>query len=130
MVLANINLGDMMLSLLTLFFMVIYFMAMFHVIVDVFRKPTSGVKRALWIAALIVFPLASLLVYVVTNGDGMAQRQMQAVAERQDQVESYIREVSAGAAGEIEKAKGLLDAGVIDEEEFATLKGKALAGRA
>jgi hypothetical protein len=45
-------------------------------------------------------------------------------------MDDYVRSVasSGGAAGEIEKAKQLLDSGAINADEYASLKAKALAG--
>ena len=43
-------------------------------------------------------------------------------------MDNYIRSTAGGgAAGEIEKAKGLLDSGAITQAEFDAIKAKALA---
>ncbi len=47
----------------------------------------------------------------------------------QAQMDDYVRRTagSAGATGEIERAKGLLDSGAITQAEFDAIKAKALA---
>lgn len=127
MPIASFDLGDALLSLLAVFFMVIYFLIMFQIIVDVFRRDASGGKKALWLVALLFVPLITMLVYLITNGDGMAKRQRQEVVQAQEQMDTYIRSVAGGAAGEIAAAKQLLDAGTISQEEFDQLKAKALS---
>ena len=55
---------------------------------------------------------------------------MKEVQTSQAQLDDYVRQTAgsgAGAAGEIEKAKGLLDAGTITQAEFDAIKAKALA---
>jgi ABC-type multidrug transport system fused ATPase/permease subunit len=124
---ASFDLGDALLSLLVVFFMVIYFLIMFQIIVDVFRRDDSGVKKALWLIALLVIPLVTMLAYMITNGDGMARRQQQQVVQAQQEMDGYIRTVAGGATGEIAKAKELLDSGAITQEEYDALKAKALS---
>ena len=118
-------------SLIVIFFMVIFFILLFHVIGDIFsRHDASGWKKAAWVLFIVVAPFLGLFVYYITNADGMAQRQTAAVQRAQGEMDSYIK--SAAAAGDpaeqIGKAKGLLDAGTISQEEFDQLKAKALAG--
>ncbi len=95
------------------------------------RKDESGWLKALWVIFLIVLPFLGVLVYLIANHDGMADRQAKQIAGQQAQFDSYVREVAdksgGGAAGEIERAKGLLDSGAITQEEFNALKAKALA---
>jgi hypothetical protein len=81
-----------------------------------------------WIVFLIVLPFLTALIYVIARGRGMAERQMQAVQQAKSETDSYIKEVAGKSPAEhIADAKALLDAGTIDEAEFAQLKAKALA---
>jgi hypothetical protein len=58
----------------------------------------------------------------------MAERNVKDAKVAREQTDDYIRSVAGGPAGEIEKAKQLLDSGAIDADEYAALKAKALAG--
>jgi uncharacterized membrane protein len=117
-------------SLIVIFFMVIFFILLFHVIGDLFsRHDASGWKKAAWVIFIIVLPFLGLFVYYITNADGMAQRQMAAMQKVQTETDSYIKNVAAAGdpTEQIAKAKALLDAGTISQEEFDQLKAKALA---
>ena len=123
-----LSLGEFLWSLLVIFFMVVYFMMLFQVIVDVFRrKDASGGKKALWLIALLILPLLGLLAYMFTNGDSMTSRNVQEMQRSQERFDDYVRDTAGGSAAEIEKAKGLLDSGAISQAEFDRLKSKALA---
>ena len=118
-------------SLIVIFFMVIFFILLFHVVVDLFsRHDASGWKKAAWVIFIIVFPFLGLFVYYITNADGMAQRQMAAMQKAQAETDTYIKSVAAQGdpSEQIAKAKSLLDAGTISQQEFDQLKAKALAG--
>lgn len=107
---------------------IMYIVLLFNIAGDLFSdKSTSGVKKALWILFLFAFPLIAMLVYLIVRGNGMAERAIARQQRAKDAADSYIREVAGGAAGEIEKAKALLDSGAITQAEFDALKAKALA---
>jgi hypothetical protein len=78
---------------------------------------------------LLVAPLVGLLIYLITNSESMAKRNIQQAQRQQEQFDSYVRDTasSGGSAAEIEKAKGLLDSGAITQDEYNALKNKALA---
>ena len=58
----------------------------------------------------------------------MAGRQRAAMQRAKSDTESYIRDVAGKSpADQIADAKRLLDAGTINQDEFAKLKAKALA---
>jgi len=113
-----------------IFFMVVYFMMLFSVIVDIFRRhDIHGGKKALWLLFILVAPLLGLLVYLIVNGHGIAERQAKDVQHSQQQFDEHVKAVAAGSssADQIAKAKELLDAGTITQAEFDQIKAKALA---
>jgi hypothetical protein len=129
MLLADVSLGSLLWTVLSVFFMLMYLMMLFSVIVDLFRnKEMSGAMKAVWVLFLLILPLLSLLVYLIANGKGMAERSMAEHAAAEADVRQYIRQTAgASPADAIAQAKALLDAGTIDQAEFDILKAKALA---
>jgi predicted PurR-regulated permease PerM len=111
------------------FAFVAYLMILFNILADIFRnKESSGVTKALWMLFLVFFPFITAIVYMITQGAGMAERQASAVNRVREAQDDYIRSVAAASpADQIAQAKGLLDAGTITDAEFQALKSKALA---
>jgi Phospholipase_D-nuclease N-terminal/Short C-terminal domain len=121
---------DVFWSMLVFFLWIAWFLLLFHVIGDIFRRrDASGGKKALWIVFVIVLPFLGVLAYLIANSDDMARRNIQQAQTAQAEMDDYVRSVagSDGAAGEIERAKGLLDSGAITQAEFEAIKAKALA---
>ena len=81
---------------------------------------------------VIVLPFLGVLMYLIVYHDGMAERSGKEAAASQAQFDDYVRKTAGtgGAAGEIEKAKQLLDSGAITQAEFDVLKAKALGSPA
>jgi hypothetical protein len=122
---------DVLWTMLVIFAWVIWFWLLITIFADVFRRhDTSGFTKVLWIIFVIVLPFLGVFIYLIANHDGMAERNEKQMRAQQQQTNEYIKSVagSGGAAGEIEKAKGLLDSGAITQAEFDTIKAKALAG--
>ena len=72
----------------------------------------------------------TVLVYLIARGRGMAERAQKDAVAAQQATDAYIRQTagtSASASDEIAKAKALLDAGTINQQEYDLLKAKALA---
>lgn len=127
--LADIELGGLLWTTLTIFFMIMYFMILFSILTDLFRDhETSGWAKAVWVIFLFFFSFATALVYLIVRGGGMAQRSLDHQRAAQAQFNDYVQSVtSTGSPSEqIAQAKALLDAGTIDQAEFAALKAKAL----
>ncbi len=131
MLLADINLGDVLWTMLVIFFMVIYFMILFSILTDLFRShDLGGFAKTIWVLVILFLPLISMLVYLIVRGDGMGQRALDAQKQAQVQMSEYARSVvdseGGDSAAQIQRAKDLLDSGAITEDEFAKLKAKAL----
>jgi hypothetical protein len=115
---------DVFWTMILFFFWLAWICVLVTIIGDLFRRhDASGWIKALWLVVLIFLPFLGVLGYLIVNGDDMGERHLkraQATAER------YAPSSNGGAAGEIAKAKSLLDSGAITETEFAALKAKAL----
>jgi hypothetical protein len=115
---------------LIFFAWVIFIWIAITVLLDVFRRrDISGWGKAAWVIFVVILPWIGVLVYLITNHDGMAERRMKEAQASQTQFDEYVRKTAGtgGAASEIEKAKQLLDRGAISQAEFDAIKAKALA---
>jgi Phospholipase_D-nuclease N-terminal/Short C-terminal domain len=121
---------DVLWTLLVFFLWVSWFILLFHILGDVFRRrDIGGGKKTVWCIFLVLVPFIGVLSYIVVNGDDIARRNVEAAAAAKGEMDEYVRSVagSGGAAAEIERAKGLLDSGAISQAEFDAIKAKALA---
>jgi hypothetical protein len=121
---------DVLWTLLIFFAWVIWFWLLITIFADLFRrKDIGGGKKALWVIFVIIVPFVGVLIYLIAESNGMADRQAQLQQQARTQTDEYIKTVaeSADPAGQIAQAKQLLDSGAINQQEFDALKQKALA---
>jgi hypothetical protein len=113
------------------FFFFAFLMVLFNIFGDLFRDhELSGWGKAAWIILIIFLPVLGGLVYLIARGRGMAERSMKQAQQYQASQAAYIQSVAGSAAGpaeQVAKAKELLDAGTISQQEFEQMKAKALA---
>ncbi|HEU6446612.1 MAG TPA: SHOCT domain-containing protein [Gaiellaceae bacterium] len=117
-------------TMFVFFAWVIWFWLLITVFADIFRRhDIGGGAKVLWSIFVIVLPFLGVFIYMITQNDGMTERNQRQVESAQTQNEAYIRSVagSGGSVAEIEKAKGLLDSGAITQSEYDAIKAKALA---
>ena len=123
---------NLMGTMLIFFVWVLWFWLLFTVIADVFRRhDISGWGKTGWLIFAIVLPFLGVFVYLISQNDGMTQRNLERAQSTQAQFDNYVRATAGNGAGsaaaEIEKAKTLLDSGAITQPEFDAIKQKALA---
>ena len=120
---------DVFWTILIFFVWVAWFMLLFRIIGDIFsRHDIGGGMKTLWLIFVIIVPFLGVFIYLITNDKEMAARSMERAQAQRRQSDDYVRSVAAtgGAAGEIERAKQLLDSGAITATEYDALKQKAL----
>ncbi len=130
--LAQFGTGEVLWSFVwfTLFF--IWIWLLITVFGDIFRSDDmGGFAKALWIIFVIVVPYFGVFIYLIARGKGMAERNVKAIQEQQDAQRAYIQSVAGASttspAEEIARLTDLRDKGAITEDEFQSLKAKALA---
>jgi hypothetical protein len=119
---------DVLWSMLIFFVWVIWIWIVITVLIDVFRRhDIGGFAKALWVIFVVILPWLGVLIYLIAEHDGMRERSMQQAQSQQAEFDQYVRETAGGSAGEIAKAKELLDSGTITQEEFDAIKAKAIS---
>jgi hypothetical protein len=122
---------DVIWTMFIFFLWIIWFWLLFTVFIDIFRRhDISGWMKALWLIFTICLPFLGVFIYLITQNEGITQRNMDRASAQKAQFDDYVRTTAgsgAGPATEIERAKSLLDSGAITLAEFDSIKQKALA---
>ena len=115
--------------MIVFFAFVIWIWLLITVFADIFRRhDTGGGSKALWIIFVIIAPYLGVLVYIIAEHDGMAERSQKQMEKAQAQQDAYIKSVAGSSpADQVAQAKQLLDSGAITQEEYEAMKAKALA---
>ena len=129
MIAADYPFLDVLWTMFIFFAWVIWFWLLITIFADVFRRhDISGGKKTLWCIFVIITPFIGVFVYLISQSKGMNERNLQNVKQQRQQADEYIRSVAADdPASQIAQAKSLLDSGAINQQEFDSLKQKALA---
>ena len=121
--------SQVMWSMFVFFTWILFFWLLIVVFSDLFRRhDIGGWAKAGWSIFVVFLPFLGILVYMIAEGKGMAERNVRQAQEAQAQTEAYVRSVagSGNPAEQIAQAKQLLDSGTISQAEFDQLKAKAL----
>ena len=133
MVLGDISLADMIWTTIWVFFLILFIWVFIAIVSDLFRDhETSGWAKALWVIALIIFPLLGSLVYLIVRGDGMAKRSAAQQQAAKADFDSYIRETAGtggrGQVDDLHRLAALRDSGTITDAEFEQMKARVVGG--
>ena len=113
---------NFLMDALAVFLFIVWFWLLITVASDLFRRrDISGWVKAIWVIGWIVFPYIAVLAYLIFQGRGMADRNVQQADQARDELR---RVVGFSAADEIEKLERLKQAGSISDAEFARLRAR------
>jgi hypothetical protein len=118
-------------TMLIFFAFVIWIWILITVLIDLFRRrDISGWIKVLWIIFVIVLPYLGVFVYLIVEHRGMTERAVKQQSEAKAEFDKYVQSVATQSdpTEQIARAKQMLDAGTIDQEEFQQIKRRALAG--
>jgi hypothetical protein len=115
---------NFLMDALAIFVFIVWFWLLITVASDLFRRhDISGWIKAIWIIALIILPYISVLGYLIFQGRGMAERNVQQAQQARDELR---RAIGYSAADEIEKLDRLKKEGSISDAEFAQLRARVV----
>ena len=107
---------------ITIFFFIVWFWLLITIAADLFRRTDiSGWIKAIWVIALIIFPWISMLAYLIFQGKGMGERNVQQARQARDEIRSAV---GFSVADELQKLDRLKQAGSISEAEFGRLRAR------
>jgi hypothetical protein len=119
---------DVLWTMILFFAWVAWIWIAITVFADVFRRhDINGWAKAAWVVLVIVLPFLGVLIYLISQHEGMGERSVKEAKTQQAAFDQYVREAAGGSAAEIAKAKELLDAGTISQAEFDAIKAKAVS---
>jgi len=119
---------DVLWTMILFFAWVAWIWIAITVFADVFRRhDINGWAKAAWVVLVIVLPFLGVLIYLISQHEGMRERSVKDAETQKAAFDQYVREAAGGSAAEIAKAKELLDAGTISQAEFDAIKAKAVS---
>ena len=121
---------DLFWTILIIFLWFAWLMVVFNTIVDLFRNDDmGGVAKGFWALFIILVPWLGVLIYLITQSDGMARRQAERIQASDEAARAYIQQAAGttSTADELEKLAALRDNGTITAAEFDAQKARLLA---
>jgi hypothetical protein len=114
--------------MIVFFAFIIWIWLLITVFADIFRRrDIGGGMKAIWIIFVILLPYLGVLVYLIAEHNGMADRSAEQMKAMKAQQDDYIKSVAGSSpADQVAQAKSLLDSGAITQAEYEALKAKAL----
>jgi hypothetical protein len=121
---ADFSVGEFLLWLVWIFLFVIWFWLLITIFADLFRRhDISGWVKALWIIFVIVLPFLGILIYLITQSHGIAERNVKQAQAEQEQLRQIV---GTSSADELMKLDQLKASGSITDDEYQKMRAKVI----
>jgi hypothetical protein len=121
---ADFSVGEFLLWLVWIFLFVIWFWLLITIFADLFRRhDINGWVKALWIIFVIVLPFLGILIYLITQSHGIAERNVKQAQAEQEQLRQIV---GTSSADELVKLDQLKASGSITDEEYQKMRAKVI----
>lgn len=123
---AAYELGDALVTVLAIFFFVIWIWIVITILMDLFRDhEESGWAKAAWVFFLIFIPFLTALVYLIVRGPGMRQRAIAEQVEAKKQFDAYVQQTAGTSpVDELKKLDEMKKSGSISDEDYEKMKAR------
>jgi hypothetical protein len=122
-VLADVSFGQLLVSILYIFFLVIFFWLLITVFADLFRRHMSGWAKAGWVIVIILLPFLGILIYLISRGHSWAEDHQRWA---QEDMAAARKQLGVNVGDELQKLSALHDQGKLTDAEFETAKAKLI----
>jgi heme A synthase len=121
--LADVSFGELLVSILYIFLLVIFFWLLITVFADLFRRKMNGWAKAAWVIVIILLPFLGILAYLVTRGHSWAEDHEKWAKE---DMASARKQLGVNVGDELQKLSALHDAGKLSDAEFDQAKARLI----
>lgn len=112
------------LFMFVVFIFVTWFWLLISVIQDLFRRTdVGGFGTVLWIIFLVLLPYLGVFIYLISQGSGMADRNVAQMKKAQEDLRAFV---GISPADELAKLEKLKADGVLTADEHARLRARVI----
>ena len=88
---------DVLWSMIIFFFWVIWIWIVITVLIDIFRRhDIGGWAKAAWVIFVVILPWLGVLVYLISQHDGMQERSVRQAQAQRREFDDHVRETAGG----------------------------------
>ena len=109
-------------DVMIVFIFIMWFWLLITVMADLFRRDDAGGSaKVIWIVALVLLPYLGVFAYLLTQGSGMARRNMAQADAARDQLRAIV---GFSTADKLDKLGKLKAGGSINDAEYGAMRAR------